>query len=115
MKQLEAIIYVKPVPKGRPKATKIGQHYRVIAAIIEQDKKTASLFQSAQAEAVNLLKDLTDPDDCSLDHHGYCQTHGWLQEGLCPHFRAKMFLQALSSEGEGREFIKDKYGYIILE
>ena len=38
------------------------------------------------------LKDMVDPDDCSLDHHGYCQAHGWLQSGLCPHFRAKIVL-----------------------
>ena len=38
------------------------------------------------------LKDIVDPDDCSLDHHGHCQTHGWLQSGLCPHSRAKQAL-----------------------
>jgi hypothetical protein len=36
-----------------------------------------------------ILHDLTDPDDCRYDHHGYCQTHGWLEEGICPHKRAK--------------------------
>ncbi len=44
-------------------------------------------------EVINILKDLIDPNDCNIDHHGYCQEHGWLQSGLCPQFRAKMFLK----------------------
>ncbi len=38
---------------------------------------------------LSALQDLIDPDDCSLDHHGHCQAHGWLKDGLCPQFRAK--------------------------
>jgi hypothetical protein len=39
-----------------------------------------------------IVRDLIDPDECDLDHHGYCQAHGWLQEGECPHARAKALL-----------------------
>jgi hypothetical protein len=37
-----------------------------------------------------LLRELTDPDPCSFDHHGYCQAHGYFEtEPKCPHARAK--------------------------
>lgn len=42
-----------------------------------------------------LLRDLTDPDDCWFDHHGGCQAHGYLslQPGeKCPHAEAKELL-----------------------
>lgn len=42
-----------------------------------------------------LLADLTDPDDCTYDHHGYCQAHMWFQvDPPCPHARAKQILAA---------------------
>lgn len=42
---------------------------------------------------VDLLRDLTDPDPCTFDHHGYCQAHGWMAtEPRCPHARAKEML-----------------------
>lgn len=41
------------------------------------------------AELEALVKDLTDPDACYFDHHGYCQAHGWMAtEPACPHGRA---------------------------
>ncbi len=46
-------------------------------------------------ELVNILKDLVDSDDCVLDHHGYCQSHGWLNNSECPHARAKKTLEEL--------------------
>lgn len=53
---------------------------------------------SAAPDMYEALKDLIDSDDCSLDHHGHCQTHGWLQPGLCPQFRAKLAI----NKAEGR-------------
>lgn len=44
------------------------------------------------AELRKLLAELTDPDECRYDHHGYCQTHS-LQEYPCPHSRAKELLE----------------------
>lgn len=45
---------------------------------------------------IDLLIDLVDPDECQLDHHGNCQTHGWTAgEGdnkKCPQKRLKEFL-----------------------
>lgn len=29
---------------------------------------------------------------CRFDHHGYCQTHGWLQAGECPVARGRCLL-----------------------
>ena len=39
-----------------------------------------------------LVRDFLDPDPCRLDHHGYCQAHGWLCKGRCPHARAREVL-----------------------
>ncbi len=47
--------------------------------------------------ALNLICDLTDRDDCWLDHHGGCQAHGYLslEPGeMCPHQEAKDLLEA---------------------
>ena len=44
------------------------------------------------AEATKLIRDLTDPDDCSFDHHGGCQAHGYLDlrsGDTCPQLDAK--------------------------
>lgn len=41
-------------------------------------------------EAKTIIEDLADGDDCTYDHHGYCQTHGWFETNpQCPHKRAK--------------------------
>lgn len=45
---------------------------------------------------VDLIRDLTDPDDCWFDHHGGCQAHGYLslEPGeKCPHAEAKEVLR----------------------
>lgn len=39
-----------------------------------------------------LIYDLTSEDKCSLDHHGYCQAHGWMSASECPHRRAQALL-----------------------
>lgn len=50
-------------------------------------------------EAVEIVEDLVDEDDCWYDHHGYCQAHGWMAtEPSCPHMRAKTLLGRLSGE-----------------
>lgn len=61
---------------------------------------TFGLVPPSQAFAVirELIRDLTDPDDCWFDHHGYCQAHMWLNEGECPHTRAKRFLALVEDE-----------------
>jgi hypothetical protein len=46
-------------------------------------------------QAVPLIGDLLDDEDCSLDHHGYCQTHYWFSDSDCPQARAKRWLAEL--------------------
>jgi hypothetical protein len=44
---------------------------------------------------LNLIRDLTDRDECWLDHNGGCQAHGYisLEPGEeCPHAEAKKIL-----------------------
>jgi len=47
-------------------------------------------------DLLELIDDLTDKDECDLDHHGNCQTHGWTvgesDNRECPHKRAKELL-----------------------
>ena len=47
-------------------------------------------------QVLDLIRDLTDEDDCSFDHHRGCQAHGYLHlEGRkCPHQEAKELLAA---------------------
>lgn len=47
-------------------------------------------------ELLEIISALVDPDDCDFDHHGGCQTHGFLslQPGeVCPNERAKRLLE----------------------
>ncbi|WP_030248226.1 hypothetical protein [Streptomyces sp. NRRL S-455] len=44
--------------------------------------------------AVPLVDDFIDPGACSLDHHGYCQEHGWFGENDCPNERAQEFIKS---------------------
>lgn len=44
------------------------------------------------ADAAALIRELTDPEDCSFDHHGGCQAHGYLSlkpGETCPQADAK--------------------------
>lgn len=53
-------------------------------------------LRKEREKLLDIVEDLIDKDDCQLDHHGYCQTHGWTGE-LCPHKRGK---DALTFNGE---------------
>ena len=45
------------------------------------------------SQAIEIIVDLYDDSDCIFDHHGYCQTHGWMTtEPICPMARARKFL-----------------------
>jgi hypothetical protein len=56
----------------------------------EMHHERVAELEAALAETRGLLADLTDPDPCWFDHHGYCQAHGWMAtEPACPHARAK--------------------------
>lgn len=46
-------------------------------------------------KVVNLIRDMTDPNDCWFDPHGGCQEHGYISLSPgeeCPHAEAKRLL-----------------------
>jgi hypothetical protein len=67
--------------------------------------KSAKATEEREAEDLkpltDLVKDLTDPDACHFDHHGYCQAHGWLEtEPACPHGRAQKLFSETKAGGQ---------------
>lgn len=69
--------------------------------LAEHDIRVRAEAESGQlpAQVVQLIRDLTDPDDCWFDHGGGCQTHGYISLGPgeeCPHSEAKRLLAAHS-------------------
>lgn len=55
----------------------------------------AMVEQNHVAPLLNLIRDLTDRDECWYDHNGGCQAHGYLSLGpteACPHAEAKEIL-----------------------
>jgi hypothetical protein len=53
------------------------------------------------ASATSLIADLTDSEECSFDHHGGCQAHGYLslQPGeTCPQHDAKEWAKTFGGE-----------------
>ena len=43
-------------------------------------------------DARELLGTFIDEEPCSLDHHGFCQAHGWFGERECNMARARRWL-----------------------
>lgn len=43
-------------------------------------------------EALDLLRRFVSTEDCSLDHHGYCQVHLSFADGECRQLTLKKFL-----------------------
>jgi len=60
------------------------------AVISEMDRADKA---AAERDALaGLLAEFVDSEPCSLDHHGYCQSHGHLDEGECHMARARAAL-----------------------
>lgn len=59
--------------------------------LAESSKESAEARAAEELKPLtDLVKELTDPDPCHFDHHGYCQAHGWMAtEPACPHSRAQ--------------------------
>lgn len=68
--------------------------------LVESQRDTIRKLRSEEWEARKLLEQITDPEPCRLDHHGYCQAHLWVGKGECAHSRAKKLL------GETRDITK---------
>jgi hypothetical protein len=58
----------------------------------------ASLVRSDAllAEALDILRLMTDPDPCDYDYHDLCQTHN-LHDRPCPHERAKVLFNRIAA------------------
>lgn len=61
--------------------------------LVESQRDVIRKLRSEEWEARKLLGEITDPEPCRLDHHGYCQAHLWVGKGECAHRRAKELLQ----------------------
>lgn len=48
------------------------------------------------AEALDILRLMTDPDPCDYDHHDLCQAHS-LHDRPCPHERAKELFKRIEA------------------
>lgn len=48
-------------------------------------------------EAVTLLMAYVDDEECSFDHHGYCQTHGWFEKSECINKQSKRCIEKLNA------------------
>ncbi|MFI5808371.1 hypothetical protein [Streptomyces sp. NPDC051561] len=72
-------------------AQQLGRPIRYSIEAAPSDPDSAVL-----AEALALVRDLHQPEPCHLDHHGYCQEHGWTDTD-CPHARAAQLLHRLDN------------------
>lgn len=65
--------------------------------------KAGYISKEDQQKFLRLLDSFVDSDDCSFDHHGGCQEHGYLalKPGeKCPHREAKELLEEHDYQGE---------------
>ena len=73
------------------------QIYGVLLQQCDQYGKTIDTRRADKAEAerdalAGLLAEFVDSEPCSLDHHGYCQSHSHFDEGECHMARARAAL-----------------------
>lgn len=62
--------------------------------LIESQQAALRKLRSEEWQARLLLSELVSTESCQLDHHGYCQAHGWTRtEPTCPHGRAERLLR----------------------
>lgn len=50
-------------------------------------------LEARENELLQIIDDFANADECVFDHHGYCQTHGWMTTTReCPNIRAARVL-----------------------
>lgn len=90
---------------GMPQVNHSSREWRMANGVYS-DAYVASLHRREASEAerpesvdlYELIADFLDPDECDLDHHGYCQAHTWFDaDTACPHRRARALLGGLKA------------------
>lgn len=62
--------------------------------LIESQREVNRNLRSEEWQARLLLSEMVSTEACQLDHHGHCQSHGWMRsEPTCPHGRAEALLR----------------------
>lgn len=62
--------------------------------VVESQRAVIRTLRSEEWQARLLLSELVSTEACQLDHHGHCQSHGWMRsEPTCPHGRAEALLR----------------------
>lgn len=74
--------------------------FRNIIADYDRVLARADKAEAERDAARALVRDLRDSSPCDhFDHHGHCQTHGWMEtDPPCPHGRATKLLEALGEK-----------------
>ena len=81
--------------------SEVSETHPYTASLMATAMREAAAALERQGEAVEIMAELTDPDECWYDHHGYCQAHYWMDPSPCPHLRAKNLLAALAERMDG--------------
>lgn len=85
--------------RHQAKTAALEAQVRRLGDLIDRLGPTEQKHRDDLATARAILADLTDPDPCWYDHHGYCQAHAWLATTpACPHARAKALTQSVAPE-----------------
>ena len=66
------------------------KHYLVV---IEKNQQLKELL----LECREVIHNLIDDEPCRYDHHGYCQEHNWLSDGVCPHKQGKKLISQIDN------------------
>ena len=53
-------------------------------------------------EALQIIEDTVDDEECQFDHHGHCQMHSWPNEEECPNARGIRLLAKYEDEEDGK-------------
>jgi len=93
----ESLYSNTPLPERRKQFD--ASREALLAAFDDMSRRFDALAAERDA-AMALVRDLRDPSPCDhFDHHGYCQTHGWMEtDPPCPHGRATKLLEALGEK-----------------
>lgn len=55
-------------------------------------------MRQARLAAIDLVRELVDPSECSPDADGHCVRHGWTGDGPCPQVRARDLLAEVDGQ-----------------